>query len=134
MKAFSYNIDSDLFKSWSKGVSGGHNRETYLHVFIFKKSFSPESVGQFQSNLVKIMIRKRKFKIVQIKGQVFFKGEIITKLSIKNAVISKSFSRTAEPEELIFTSKCSDMILDSSLFKSSSWGSKGARIGKTISA
>jgi hypothetical protein len=35
-------------------------------------------VGQFQSNLV--IFGWREFKFVQIKGQILFKGEIITKM------------------------------------------------------
>jgi hypothetical protein len=60
------------------GVGGGfrrgcnrnpiYNLQSYLHVFLLKK-ISPEPAGQFQSNLN-----------VQIKGQVLFNGEIITKL------------------------------------------------------
>jgi hypothetical protein len=38
------------------------------------------------------------FKIVQIKDQAFFKGEIITKMGCGHLKIS----RTTEPEELIF--------------------------------
>jgi hypothetical protein len=36
--------------------------------------------GQNQSNLVQIILWWREFKSVQIKGQVLFKGEIITKM------------------------------------------------------
>jgi hypothetical protein len=54
--------------------------------------------------LVQIILRLREFKIVQIKGHVLFKGEIIK----KNAKMGWGhlkilFSRTTEPEELIFT-------------------------------
>jgi hypothetical protein len=45
------------------------------------------------------------FKI--IKGQVLFKGEIITKMGWGHLLI---FSRTTEPEGLIFTKKLSDIM------------------------
>jgi hypothetical protein len=52
--------------------------------------------------LVQITLRYREFKIVEIKGQVLFKGEIITKC--KNRVGSlKIFSRTTWSEKLKFT-------------------------------
>jgi hypothetical protein len=40
----------------------------------------PQSAGQFQSNLEQIILKWREFKLVQIKGQVLFKEEIITKI------------------------------------------------------
>jgi hypothetical protein len=46
----------------------------------FKKSYSPEPTGQFQPNLVQVILGKTEFKFLQIKGQILFKGEIITKL------------------------------------------------------
>jgi hypothetical protein len=49
-------------------------------VYFGKKIFSPEPADQFQSNLVQIILKLRGFEIVQIKGQVLFKGEIITKI------------------------------------------------------
>jgi hypothetical protein len=41
---------------------------------------SPEPAKLIQSNLIKIILGCRKFKFVQLKGQVLFKGEIITKM------------------------------------------------------
>jgi hypothetical protein len=46
----------------------------------FLKSSSSEPAGQIQSNLVQIVLGCREFKFVQIKDQVLFKGEIITKM------------------------------------------------------
>jgi Fe-S cluster assembly ATPase SufC len=43
----------------------------------FKKSSSPEPLGQIQSTLVQIILGQREFKFVHIKGRVLFKGEII---------------------------------------------------------
>jgi hypothetical protein len=57
MKAFWYNVDSSLYKSWSLEVGIGHNRETtFTCVYIEKKSSTPEPAGQFQSNLVQIVL------------------------------------------------------------------------------
>jgi Fe-S cluster assembly ATPase SufC len=54
---------------------------------------SPEPAGRIQSYLIQIILGEREFKFVQIKGQVLFKGEIITKLKKKwGGVISKSYS------------------------------------------
>jgi hypothetical protein len=53
----------------------------------FKKSSSLEPAGQIQSNLVQIILGEREIKFVQIKGQVLFKGEIITKMSKWGGVI-----------------------------------------------
>jgi hypothetical protein len=49
-------------------------------VFILKKKNpSPELAGLFHSNLAQIILRYGEFLIVQIKGQVLLKGEIILK-------------------------------------------------------
>jgi hypothetical protein len=70
-----------LFKAWSLGVGWGHNEEKHFYMCQYwKKSFSPELVGQFQSNLVHIIFAERELKFVQINGQVLFKGEIIAKM------------------------------------------------------
>jgi hypothetical protein len=53
----------------------GDNSE---RVKIHWKFLKPAS--QIQSNLVQIILGWREFKFVQIKGQVHFKGEIITKM------------------------------------------------------
>jgi hypothetical protein len=57
-----------------------------------KKKSSPEP-GQFQSNLVIIVLRQGEFKIIEIKDQVF-RREIITKVGWGNLTF---FSRTTEP-------------------------------------
>jgi hypothetical protein len=41
---------------------------------------TPEPAGRIQSNLVQIILGWRRLKFIQIKGQVLFKGEIITKM------------------------------------------------------
>jgi hypothetical protein len=51
-----------------------------IHKKYFKILNSQEPVGQFQSNSVQIILGQRELKCVQIKGQVVFKGEIITKM------------------------------------------------------
>jgi hypothetical protein len=51
-----------------------------MHWIFKKKSSSPEPAGQIQSNLLQIILGLREFKFVQIKSQVLFKGEIITKM------------------------------------------------------
>ena len=43
------------------------------------KSSSPEPLGQFQLNLAQSILWWSRFKFVQMKGPVLFKGEIITK-------------------------------------------------------
>jgi hypothetical protein len=57
-------------------------------VFILKNK-SPEPASQFQSNMVQIILGYRDFKIVQLKDQFFFKGEIITKMQKFGEVIEK---------------------------------------------
>jgi hypothetical protein len=54
------------------GWVGPQWRKPFLHVFIWEKIFSPEPAGQFQSKLVHI--------VLGIKGHVFLKGEIMTKM------------------------------------------------------
>jgi hypothetical protein len=56
------------------------------HLFLIKtissffKIFSRTIGTKIQSNLIHIILGGREFKFVQIKGQVLFKGEIITKM------------------------------------------------------
>jgi hypothetical protein len=77
------------------GVRWGHNGENHFYMCLFFfEIFSPEPAGQFQSNLVQIILRLKEFRIVQIKGQVFFKGEIITKI---RSVHLKILSITNKP-------------------------------------
>jgi hypothetical protein len=56
---------------------------------------SPEPAGEFYSNLVKIVL-------VQNKGQILFKGEINYKNANEGLGHLKFFSRTTEPEWVIF--------------------------------
>jgi hypothetical protein len=76
-----------LFTSWSLGVGWGHNRENHIHnyVFILKKKifFSRTS----RSISIKLDTNHPLKGILQIKGQVFFKGEIITKIQKWGGVI-----------------------------------------------
>jgi hypothetical protein len=37
MKAIWYNIDSELFISWSPGIGRGHNRENYIYICLYWK-------------------------------------------------------------------------------------------------
>jgi hypothetical protein len=77
---------------------------------IFKKS-SPEQADQYQSNLVQIILGHREFQITQLKGQVLFKGEIITKKKKKGWVHLKIlFSRTAWLEKCRFTQKLLELL------------------------
>jgi hypothetical protein len=70
-----------LFISRSPGVRRGHDIEKYIYIcFYLKKSSFPEPDGQFQPNLGQIILKEWEFEIVQIKGQVLFKGGIITKV------------------------------------------------------
>ena len=49
-----------------------------VNFFTFSTS-SQEPLGQFQPNLAQIILRLRGFKIVNMKGQALFQGEIIRK-------------------------------------------------------
>ena len=53
MKAFLYNVDSSLSKSWSPGAGRGNNRES---VYIEEKNCFPVPANQFQSNFVQIIL------------------------------------------------------------------------------
>ena len=58
-------------------------------------SSSPEPLGQFQLNLAQSILGWRVFKFVQMKGPVFFQGEIIMKLQkIHWQILKIFFSRT----------------------------------------
>jgi hypothetical protein len=60
MQTFWYNVDSELFTSWSPGVGRGYNRENHiyicLYICLYWKKSSPEPAGQYQSNLVQIIL------------------------------------------------------------------------------
>jgi hypothetical protein len=41
MKAIRYNVDSELFTSWSPRAKRGHNRENHIYICLYgKKKFS----------------------------------------------------------------------------------------------
>jgi hypothetical protein len=64
---------------------------------MLKKASSSELTGQIQSNLGQTILESRKFKFVQIKGQVLFKGEIIKNVKIVWGHLKIFFSRTTGP-------------------------------------
>jgi hypothetical protein len=64
----------------SPSPRGDNNKKVKIHWIFKKKSSSPEPAGQIQSNLIQIILGWREIKFVQIRGQIFFKGEIITKM------------------------------------------------------
>jgi hypothetical protein len=74
------NLNSIVFKSWSPGTRKGHNRENQTCICLYwKKNLSRTS----RPDLIKLGTNHpwvREFKILQIKGQILFKGEIITKM------------------------------------------------------
>ena len=62
-------------------------------IYKFKKSFSPESLNQFQPTLAQIIFWWWGFKFLQMKGSSFFQEEINTKLQ----KYIDEFSRTPGP-------------------------------------
>jgi hypothetical protein len=64
-------------------VSGGliwvMVKTIFTCAYIGKKS-SPKLAGQYQSNLVQYTFGWKELQIVQIRDQILFKGEIITKI------------------------------------------------------
>jgi hypothetical protein len=53
MKAFWYNVDSELFTSWSPGVGRGHNRENHIYVCLYwKKIFFSRTSRSISIKLV----------------------------------------------------------------------------------
>jgi hypothetical protein len=91
MKAFWYNVNSSLFKSWSPGVRRGHNKKNHMYMCLhWKQSSSPQPASQFQSNLVQIILGWKELKIVQKKGQVLFQGDIIIEILKLGGIILKS--------------------------------------------
>jgi hypothetical protein len=46
-------IQLNLYKSWSLGVGWGHNGDAFI---FFKKLKSSEPAGQYQSNLIQIIL------------------------------------------------------------------------------
>jgi hypothetical protein len=52
---------------------------------------------------MQIILEYRELRIVQIKGQILFKGQIITKCKTGVGHLKIFLSRTTEPEKLIFT-------------------------------
>jgi hypothetical protein len=72
-------------------------------------------------------------KIVQIKGQVLFKGEIITKMQkIGWGHLKIFFSRSTMPEKLRFTLKLPEILQTQVCTNHGPWGLNGARMEKTI--
>ena len=74
-----------IIHPWVKGIQVCSNeglrpflRKLRKCIDDFKKS-SPEPLGQFQPNLAKIILGSRVCKIIQMKGQSSFQGEMITK-------------------------------------------------------
>ena len=63
-----------------------------IHWQNFKKSSSPEPLGQFQPNLAQSILGWREFKFVQMKGPALLQGEIITKYRKYIDKIKKSSS------------------------------------------
>jgi hypothetical protein len=66
-------------------------------MFILKKKSSPEPAGQFKSNHTNYPWVKGILHYL-IKGQVLFKGKIITKMMWGHAFKNSFFSRTTEAE------------------------------------
>jgi hypothetical protein len=57
MTAFWYSVDLSLFKSWSPEVERGHSRENHIYMCLYwKNSTSPKPAGQFQTNLLHIIL------------------------------------------------------------------------------
>jgi hypothetical protein len=89
-----------LYKPWSQGSGGATIGKTiFLCVYIEKKIFFSRTSRPISIKLGTV----NEFKIVRIKGQVLFKGEIITKMGWGHHGHLKIFSQTTEPQELIFT-------------------------------
>jgi hypothetical protein len=83
-----YNVDSSLFKAWSLGVGRGHNRENHIYIGLYRtKNLLQNQQANFNQTWYKSFLGE----IVQIKGQVLFKGEIITKMQKFGDVIEKVF-------------------------------------------
>jgi hypothetical protein len=71
MKAFWYNVNSSLYKSWPSGFRRGHSRENHITcVYIEKKILFRTNQTWYKSSLGK---KKRK-------GEVLFQVEIITEM------------------------------------------------------
>jgi hypothetical protein len=94
---------------------------------LLKKSSSPEQASQFQLSSVQIILTYRGSKIVQMKGQVLFKGEIIIGWSHLNI-----FLRTTKPEKHRFTQKLPNIVEIQVCTNHCPWWSGGATIGKAI--
>jgi hypothetical protein len=102
------------------GVRRGHNRENHFYMCLYWKK-----IFRFQSNLEQIILMWRESKIAQIKGQVLFKGELITKCksgmrSLKNLLLENHQTRIAQ----IYT-KASWHSADTSLCKWSLGAGRG---------
>jgi hypothetical protein len=113
-----------LFKLKARGREGLQKVKPYAYVFILKKKIFSRTIWPISIKLGKNHPWVKGILIVQIKGQVHFKGEINTKMEWSHSKIL--FSRTTEPEELIFTWKLSDIL------SIQVWESGGSTIRKTI--
>jgi hypothetical protein len=88
-----------LFKSWSPGVRRGHNKENHIYICLYRKKSSPEQHSNFNQTFpwVKGILNCSNLGA----------GPLQSRDNYKNAKMGwghlKIFSRTTEPEELIFT-------------------------------
>jgi hypothetical protein len=95
MKAFWHSADLCLYKLWSLRfrvwyIGGGG----YFFICILER---------FQSSLVQTFLAWRKFKFIQIKVQVLFKGGIITKCKNRIESFKFFFSWSTVPYKIRFT-------------------------------
>ena len=76
------------------GGSGGATigKTIFTYVYIEKNLLLQNQQANFNQTWHRSSLGKVEVKIVQIKGQVFFKGEIITKMQKWGGVIEKSSS------------------------------------------
>jgi hypothetical protein len=80
-----------LFKQWSPGVRRGHNRENNI---LKQNNLLQNQLANFNQTWYKSFLGNR-----QIKGQVFFKREIIiTMKKMGWGHLEIFFLRTTEPE------------------------------------
>jgi hypothetical protein len=86
-----------------RGWVGPQWRKPSLHVSCLKKSSSPEPAGQFESNLIQIILVYIYIKGIQVCSNKLsdpLQGEIITK--IRKGHLKFFLSRTTGPEKLRF--------------------------------
>jgi hypothetical protein len=62
MKAFWYNVDSELFISWSPGVRRGHSRENHIHLCLcWEKNLLQNQQANFNQSWYKSYLGKGNF-------------------------------------------------------------------------